>query len=246
LPIEKKRVLVETFIGYILWRVLDLLFGYMQSLISSIPVSFQIFPSVSWSNILSLPFAVLLIIAIFTLWERQRKSRPLDKLPPDGKITIPHRQKRVSWFSKLKRLPIRKEKRADFWMSVIMLAFAGVAIIVMTLGFTPESIPPEAISTFLVTKYITIVFGIVMIVLSFFLSISEGYALWEARKRRIADLRGTYLNIIEDFDKSFQALTQITEPKTKEMLLKNFQNKLKKLCQEYPWSEEKRLEFQNS
>jgi len=154
-------------------------------------------------------------------------------------ITMPiPSQKRTGRFPRLRRPPIRKEKRIEFWTTVISVEIIGVIAIYVFLSlFFSASLPPASTFNLLVMTIISVGAIISMMTLLAWLAINELYAMWESRKQLIANRKTTYLNLLEDFNKSFRGLKQTTQPKTKETMLAEFQYRLRNLCN-LPWDAE--------
>ena len=189
-------------------------------------------PSPFW--LVSVPLGIIgVLLLIYGIYLEKHE------LAPQGEnITIPApSQKRAGWFSRLRRSPVKKEKRADFWTNMIMMIIIGAAMIAIALSFSSASLPQGATFTFHIIKYTMIGAGILMITLSAWLTITELYAMWESRTHLITNRKITYLNVIKDFDKSFQNLKQATQPKTRETMLAEFQDKLRNLC-DLHWNDE--------
>lgn len=188
---------------------------------------------------MSAALASILIGSIFSilLWGFAPRIRQFGIGKTDENVIMPAPSQGRHWFSRLRRSPIKKEKRADFWLTVITMVIVGTVIIAIALSFQSTSIPPEAAFTFLTIRITMVGTGIVMIMLSAWFTITQLYGEWESRKQLIVNRRTTYLNILNDFDNSLRDLKQTSSPKTKDMMLVEFQYRLRNLCN-LPWNDE--------
>jgi len=154
-------------------------------------------------------------------------------------VKIPN-AKQASWIQR-HRIFVKKDKKADFWLMMLVLAvFGSIAILIATtFPVVPSSTNAILISN--VTKGTMIALGIGLLVLCICLSTNEVYNKWEYRKNQIQERNNALLNTTREFDKSFRDLKETTQQKTKERLLDDFQNRLRNLCYDYPWDEKKRV-----
>ncbi len=158
------------------------------------------------------------------------EARDILKLP---------KAKQASWIQR-HRIFVKKDKKADFWLMIFLLAvFGSIAILIATtFPVVPSSTNAVLISN--VTKGTMIAFGAGILITCILLSGNELYNIWDSKQKIIYEQKKALLTIITDFDNSFRELKQTTQQKTKERLLDDFQNNLRNLCYDYPWDEKKR------
>jgi hypothetical protein len=180
--------------------------------------------------VLSLALAAIIALVLYLWWHPKKSATP----------SLTSTEKKKSWFSKL-RVPLRLDKRMDFLLTAIVLLIGGPILILMILSFPSDQIPPQAFTNYLAIKITSIIAGSTLTALGVWMASNLLLDIYENRKRLIADRENALLNIINDFDKSFRELKQATQQKIKKMLLDDFQNRLRNLCYDYPWSEEKRV-----
>ena len=156
-------------------------------------------------------------------------------------VKIP-KAKQASWIQR-HRIFVKKDKKADFWLMMFVLAvFGSIAILIATtFPVVPSSTNAVLISN--VTKGTMIAFGIGILAICILLSGNEAYNMWDSKQKLIYEQKRALLTIITDLDNSFRELKQATQQKTKERLLDDFQNRLRNLCYDYPWDEKKRVKI---
>ena len=156
-------------------------------------------------------------------------------------VKIP-KAKQASWIQR-HRIFVKKDKKADFWLMMFVIAvFGSIAILIATtFPVVPSSTNAVLISN--ITKGTMIAFGTGILVICIFLSGNEVYNMWDSKQKLIYEQKMALLTTITDFDNSFQELKQATHQKTKERLLDDFQNKLRNLCYDYPWDEKKQAKI---
>jgi hypothetical protein len=156
--------------------------------------------------------------------------------PKERQMVRTPTKERAFWLSNLVRLR-RKEgvPKAEFWTIIIAV----------------EVILPFAIYTFLNLLFILpltlearlfgiITVGAMIFLMTFFalLAVNELYTEWTLRKQLIIQRNTAYQNALETFDRSFEALQEATQPKTKEIRLDDFENCLRNLCNNFSWDTE--------
>lgn len=229
----------ELFLWLFIWRVLNPLADYVQSLVLSLPApSIQIIPSISVSSVVSLIVAILFVVIIFAAIDKYQQSRKEVSLKTEEIAKPSTAQKRLNWLSKFRIFPIRKEKRADLWMAFAAMMIIGIMAIVIAFSFLSTSIPSNATFVFLIINTTMIGAGILMIALSASFMITELHAMCETRKQHITNRKTAYLNALKTFNRSFEALQEASQPKTKEIRLSDFENCLRDLCNNFPWDNE--------
>lgn len=153
-------------------------------------------------------------------------------------MSIPS-QKRASWFSKLRRSPIKKEKRAEFWVAVTTMIIVGAVMITIALSFPSVPMSSEAPRISLIIRIAMISAGITMMSLFAWLTTNELYAMWESHKQLVTDHETAYLNLIKKFSRAFRAVQEASDPDVKAIMLGDFQDQLRDLCYNYEWNKVK-------
>jgi hypothetical protein len=184
--------------------------------------------------LVSVPLGIIgILLLIYGIYLGKHKPTPQGE-----NIIMPApSQKMVGWFSKLRRNPIRKEKRLEFWTTMIILIIVGAITIIIDFSFRPTSLPQEGIFIFLLTRYTLLFFGIMTIALPVWFMIIELYVEREFRKQHITDRKTSHLDTIKSFDNSFQSLRKATQPETREIRLDDFENWLRVICIDFFWDE---------
>jgi hypothetical protein len=203
-----------------------------KGITSAFGVSSEVF--VFFAIITLLLFGIAASIGIVLInWHHERERSKGEN------ITMPApNQKGVGRLSKLRRNPIRKEKRVEFWTNMIILIIVGAITMVVDFSFGSVSLPQGEIFPFLLARYTMLGFGILIIALSVWFMTTELYAEWESRKQLIADRKSSYLNTMKSFDNSFQGLRKATQPETREIRLDDFENWLRVICNDFVWDNE--------
>jgi hypothetical protein len=152
----------------------------------------------------------------------------------EGEISA---KKRSRWVSKLlRRAPVKKENRRNFWERVVIMVFLGAMIIGMSLSFSSTSVKPEAMPTFLAAKYAMTGFGIVVLIVFAWLGITEVVAMWDVRSQSIATRKAAQLSFFKEFDDALEAVQEVHERNLKLDMLYRFHPKLSALCNSnYSW-----------
>lgn len=207
--------------------------AYLGSVLLIVSVVFQIFQFFNITPSFLAPYSLPIVlgfalvgIAIIALFLISRHSK---------KIQLETTMRRTPRL----RFSVRKEKRMDVLMVAFVLVIFGPTLIMMILSFPSEPLSPQESLSYQVMKIIAIGMGISFTMLGIWMVSNLFLNVWGERKQSIADRNNALQKIVEDFDKSFRDLKQATQQKTKKMLLDDFQNKLRDLCYEYPWNEEK-------
>ncbi len=156
----------------------------------------------------------------------------------DDIIKIP-KSKQASWIQR-HRIFVKKDKRADFWLTMFMVVVFSVVSIMVAITFpTVDSSTNVTLISNLI-KGSLIASGTGFLFLFVVLSGNEAYNLWDSKQKIINEQKNALLLIYTGFEDSFRNLKQSNQQKTKERLLEDFQIKLRNLCYDYPWNEKKR------
>jgi len=233
----------EILLWLFIWRVLNPLADYIQSLILSNPailersLTSQLIPSINISSIVSFILAILIVFGIFTAIENHKQSKK-EATPKMGNITMPSStQKRTTLFSKFfRRPPIEEEKRVAIWLAMIIGIIIGATMIAIAFSFLSTSTLLKTTFSFVVI-YTMIGFGIFAIVFSTLFMVTELNAMREYRKKRNIDCYNVNFNTLSSFDNSFKSLKKATQPETRKIRLEDFENWLRVLC-DLNWNNE--------
>jgi hypothetical protein len=189
---------------------------------------------------ISAALAAALIVSTLAVlgWGFRPNIRQLARENQQNTLEIPV-QKGSRWLSKLKRVPVKKGRRAEFWETTIVMMIGGAVLMGFVYSYSPASISQEAILAFLVAKYTALGVGILMLALSVWLTVAELVAVWELRSQPIKDRKAAQLNFFREFDEALEAVQEVHDPDLKVDMLYRFKDKLTALCKTYRWEQAK-------
>jgi hypothetical protein len=148
-------------------------------------------------------------------------------------------EEKITWFSKVfGRTPINKESRDTIWLAMIIMIIGGGTAIAIGFNFLSMAVITKTTFSFVVI-YTMIGAGALFIVFSSLLMVTQLQAMYKSRQQQITLRKTADLDLINNFKRSFEALLDATQPKTKKMRLEEFKEWLVALCNRlFDWDDE--------
>jgi len=162
------------------------------------------------------------------------------EIPVEMKSRIEFSGKKSDWLSR-HRVFVKEGKENDFWIVTTVCLITGVFVILLALAFsfTAPHLQPEAVFVLHTVTATMIGAGSLFIGIFGWLAGNQAYNMYESKKQAIVKQKEAYQKLIKDFEISFDAVQQVSEPKTKLKMLAYFQDRLYDLCNKSEWRLEK-------
>ncbi len=184
----------------------------------------------------------LLIFFLSALWLGYQIHARRNRAGAKGEnVTIsPPIQKGTNSLSKFfRRPPIEKEKRPMVWITMITMLIMGVTVIAIAFSLSVTPALPNMGNQILVGKISLILFGIGLLSFFAWFTTNELYNMWKSQQLLITKRNTTYTNRINAFKEASDAVQEASNTDIKAIMLDNFQDKLRTLCDNYKWNEVK-------